>query len=169
IAWHCLMVYRRMGKDFYSSYRPVEMMLQTDVFYNFIEAHYDIFSAQDGTTLKQAYELYKVFVEETNVPYKLAQYKFREELRNYFEKFEDRAELPDGSRVRSWYSGFSADRFKVQTVKDEMAFSLVLDSTESLFDKEFPQAPAQYANAKGDPRKFWTNEPRLDSKGKEFT
>lgn len=167
IAWHCQEVYRRMGKDFYSSYRPVQMMLQTDVFYNYIEAYFDVFSGQDGVTLQQAYKLYKEFVEETNVPYKLAQYKFREELRNYFENFEDRHEMSDGTRVRSWFSGFSADRFKVQTVKDEMAFSLVLDSSESIFDKEMAKQPAQYSKADGSPEKWWTNQPKTRD-GKEY-
>ena len=157
IAWHCLETYRAMGKDFYSSYRPVEMMLQTDVFYNFIEAYYDIFSEQDGATLQQAYKLYKEFVEETNVPYKLAQYKFREELRNYFEEFIDRHEMPDGTRVRSYFRVFKADRFKVQTVKDEMAFSLVLDTDESIFDKEMAKQPAQYATKAGTPAKTWSS------------
>lgn len=168
IAWHCMQVYREMGKDYYSSYRPVEMMLQTDVFYNFIEAHFDVFSGQNGTTLQQAYKLYKEFVEETNVPYKLAQYKFREELRNYFEEFIDRHEMPDGTRVRSYYKGFNADRFKSQTVKAEMAFSLVLDSNESLFDKEFAKQEAQYSKADGTPKLFWTNSPRQDTHGKEY-
>lgn len=168
IAWHCLQVYREMGKDYYSSYRPVEMMLQTDVFYNFIEAHYDVFSGSDGTTLQQSYKLYKEFVEETNVPYKLAQYKFREELRNYFEEFIDRHEMPDGTRVRSYYQGFKADRFKSQTVKTEMAFSLVLDSDESLFDREFANQPAQYSKADGTPKLFWTNSPREGKNGREY-
>jgi hypothetical protein len=46
---------RRLGKNYYNGYRPLEMMLQTDVFFNFIEAHFDIFKEQNGTTLKQAY------------------------------------------------------------------------------------------------------------------
>jgi len=161
IAWHCLQVYRNMGRDFYASYRPIDMMLKTDVFYNFIEAHYDIFSSQDGISLVQAYKLYKEFVEETGVPYKIAQYKFREEFGNYFDNFEDRHEMPDGTRVRSWYSGFSADRFKTQTVKDEMVFSLVLDSTESIFDKEMATQPAQYTNKDGNPILWWTDAPKM--------
>ena len=168
IAWHCMQVYRNMGKDFYSSYRPVEMMLQTDVFYNFIEAYYDVFSAEDGVTLQKAYKLYTEFVEETNVPYKLAQYKFREEMRNYFEEFIDRHEMPDGTRVRSYYKGFIADRFKTQTVKDEMAFSLVLDSNESIFDKEMVKQPAQYSNKDGNPKLFWADTPKMRD-GKEYT
>src|SRR5690606_11651941 len=133
IAYHCLQVYREMGKDYYSGYRPVEMMLQTDVFFNFIEANYDIFSEQNGTTLKQAYDLYKQFCDETLVEWRMPQYKFREELKNYFGSFDERAEI-DGVRVRSWYSDFKADHFKVQIKKDEPAFTLVLDETESLLD-----------------------------------
>jgi hypothetical protein len=167
IAQHCLDVYREMGKNYYETYRPTEMMLQTDVFFNFIEAEYEMFSSQDGITLKQAFEKYKEFIVDTGVEFKLAQYKFREELRNYFDSFEDRAVLPDGTRVHSWYSGFKADKFKVQ-VKDDMAFSLVLDDTESLFDTLMADMPAQYSKADGFPRLFWTNKPKLDKEGKEF-
>src|SRR3954469_10319411 len=45
IAHHCLHIYLSMGKNFYDAYRPLEMMLQTDVFFNFIEAHFDIFKS----------------------------------------------------------------------------------------------------------------------------
>jgi hypothetical protein len=47
IAWHCRNVYKRLGKHYYDAYRPTEMMLQTDVFFNFIEAHFDIFKAAE--------------------------------------------------------------------------------------------------------------------------
>ena len=43
IAAHCQQVYLEMGKNYYNGYRPLEMMLQTDVFFNFIEAYYDVF------------------------------------------------------------------------------------------------------------------------------
>src|SRR5690349_22759172 len=31
IAYHCLEVYRSMGKNYYNTYQPLEMMLQTDI------------------------------------------------------------------------------------------------------------------------------------------
>src|SRR5690606_37746334 len=173
IAHHCLDVYREMGKDYYNGYRPTEMMLQTDVFFNYIEAHYDVFKQQNGTTVKQAYELYKKFCEDTLVEYKLPQYRFREELKNYFEKFDERAEV-DGVRVRSWYSGFKAEHFKTQVTKEEHVFSLVMDENVSLLDDMLADYPAQYAKADGTPRKYWSDAPksRLDKRsGKmvEFT
>lgn len=167
IAHHCLEVYREMGRDYYSGYRPTEMMLQTDVFFNFIEAYYDVFKEQDGVTLQQAYEMYKQFCEETLVEWKMPRYKFREELKNYFSDFLDRHEMPDGTRVRSWYGGFHADHFKQQVNPDEHAFSLVMEETESLFDGLFPNQPAQYSNSTGFPRKYWSNTPTVQ--GKQIT
>ena len=67
IASHCLKVYLEMGKNAYNGYRPLEMMLQTDVFFNFIEAYYDVFKAQNHTTLKQAYGLYKEYCSESGI------------------------------------------------------------------------------------------------------
>ena len=155
IAHHCLEVYRKMGKNYYNGYRPTEMMLQTDVFFNFIEAHYDIFREQNGTTLKQAYALYKEFCNETGIEKVLPQYKVREELRNYFDEFKDRAVIGD-EQVRSYYSGFTAHAFKAQDDKTK-SFSLVMDETTSLFSLEFADCPAQYANTDGTPRQRWSN------------
>jgi hypothetical protein len=155
IAQHCLDVYLSMGKNYYNPYRPTEMMLQTDVFYNFIEANFDIFKEQDGTTLKQAYHLYKEFCNETGIDRVLPQYKVREELRNYFESFKDRAEV-GGAQVRSYYSGFTAHPFKV---KDDSShtYSLVIEDTTSLFNLEYAESPAQYAKENGTPKTYWAN------------
>src|ERR1044072_6567335 len=142
IAQHCLDVYREMGKNYYNGYRPLEMMLQTDVFFNFIEANFDIFKGQDSTSLQQAYNLYKEFCEDTGIDRKLPQYKFREELRNYFDHFKERGEF-NGHSVRSFYEGFNASRFKSRT-KKEAAFSLVIDQEESFFDELAADWPAQY-------------------------
>jgi energy-coupling factor transporter ATP-binding protein EcfA2 len=156
IAAHCLKVYLNMGKNYYNGYRPLEMMLQTDVFFNFIEANYDIFKSQNYTTLRQAYALYKEFCDETGIQRPLPQYKIREELRNYFDEFKDRGDV-EGEPVRSLYLGFNAEKFKVpkETNDDLPAFSLVLDETVSLFDKTFAEQPAQLANKKGTPSRTW--------------
>jgi hypothetical protein len=154
IAHHCLETYRAMGKDFYSGYRPTQMMLQTDIFFNFIEAYFDIFKEQNGVTLEQAFKMYKMFCEDSLIEYKLPRHRFREELKNYFGKFEERA-IIDDVRVRSWYSDFNADRFKIQSPKDDRVFSLVMDETESIFDVDYGDCPAQYSKPDGTPQKKW--------------
>src|SRR5215204_491818 len=156
IAHHCLQVYRSMGKNYYSTYRPLEMMLQTDIFFNFIEANYDIFKKQNGTTLRQAYSLYKEFCQDTGIDRPLPQYKVREELRNYFEEFKDRA-LIDDVAVRSYYSGFKAHQFKTQTKSNEQIFTLVIDEKISgVFDLGYADYSAQYAKDDGTPDKRWS-------------
>lgn len=154
IAQHCLEVYRYLGKDYYSGYRPVEMMLETDIFFNYIEAYYDVFKERDGITLNEAYEMYKRFCEESLVERKMAKYRFREELRNYFLGFDDRADV-GGTRVRSWYSGFKGgDHFKERD-DEEKTFSLVMDETHSLLDEILADYPAQYATVAETPSTKW--------------
>ena len=80
----------------------------------------------------------------------------REELRNYFDSFKDRAEI-NGERVRSLYSDFNAEQFKTpKSGGDQVAFSLVMDETESLFDEEFANQPAQMATEDGLPVQKWS-------------
>jgi energy-coupling factor transporter ATP-binding protein EcfA2 len=155
IAAHCQKVYLEMGKNYYNNYRPLEMMLQTDIFFNFIEAYYDLFKSQNYTTLTQAYSLYKEFCSESGIERPLPRYKMREELRNYFDTFKDRGDV-NGEHVRSLYSGFNAEKFKTQK-EDSVSFSLVMDETESLFDIEFADQPAQVATEDGVPEHKWTN------------
>lgn len=111
IAWHCLQVYQEMGKNYYEGYKPVEMMFKTDPFFNFVDFHYLTFSRDDGITLKNAYDMYKEYCENSAIQ-RLPMYKFREELKNYFDNFEAVARIDD-QQVRSWYSGFKRDKFNV--------------------------------------------------------
>lgn len=156
IAKHCLDVYKQMGKNYYATYRPVEMMLQTDVFYNFIEAHYDYFRENEGITLSHAHDMYKQYCDDALVDFKLPRYKFREELKNYFSDFKDR-EIVDGERVRSWYSGFISEKFTVQAIEKEEPEGMVLDKTSSVLDDMLAGQPAQYANEFETPRKRWAS------------
>lgn len=157
IAWHCLEVYRSMGKNYYQAYRPLEMIFQTDVFFNFVESNFYTFKELDGVTLKQAYDIYKNYCEETLVDFKLPRHKFREELKNYFAEFYPVIRV-DGKQIRSYYSGFLKDKFdssKIEPVKEEHPNSLVLDCTESIFDEVAKDYPAQYA--KNDiPKEAWS-------------
>ena len=158
IAAHCLQVYLELGKNYYNGYRPLEMMLQTDIFFNFIEAYYDLFKTQDRTTLKQAYGLYQEYCSETGIERPLPQYKIREELRNYFDDFKDRGEI-EGERVRSLYQGFNAEKFKAPKDADDdlPAYSLVMEETESLLDALLADQPAQLANKEEAPSLKWAN------------
>jgi energy-coupling factor transporter ATP-binding protein EcfA2 len=160
IAQHCLDVYTNMGKNYYSSYRPTEMMLQTDVFYNFVEAHFDIFKEEDGVTLKRAWELYKEYCASTGIDKVLPQYKLREELKNYFYIFEERARI-DGQNIRSYYRGFknlSHVPHAEVPIKTDGLYEIVLENQPSVFDAHYPGLPAQYHDEEHNrPEHKWIN------------
>ena len=153
IAAQCLDVYTRMGKKYYNSYKPTEMMLQTDIFYNFVESVFDIFKFQDGTTLKQSYLLYKEYCSETGIERVLPQYKFREELRNYFHNFDEKA-VVDGENVRSYYSGFKR-MDQPDPLKLDEPYELIFAENNSVFDTLYADMPAQYSTAVETPKKAW--------------
>lgn len=151
IAQHCLDVYRSLGKNYYSAYRPIGMVEKTDVFFNFVEANGDTFIAQsDGMSLKQAYSMYKDYCENSYMEYKMPMYKFREELKSYYDNFERLARI-DGKQIRSWYSGFRKEKLEPPVLKKEQkSLPMVLDSDKSLLDDILADCPAQYAVVKED-------------------
>lgn len=156
IASHCLSVYRQMGRKYYSGYRPVEMILKTDVFYNFVEEHYDTFRENDGVSLTQAYAMYKEYCNDALVEFKLPLYKFREELKNYFEAFDERVQI-NGERRRNYYTGFSLGKFLSSTkVQEGHAYWISLDNEKSVLDDILSDRPAQYANENETPQKRWS-------------
>ena len=164
IAKHCLDVYLELGKNYYKNYRPVDMQLKTDVFYNYVEENFFIFQEQDGTTLKAAYEMYKQYCDDALVNFKMPMYKFREELKNYFKHFDEVVRI-DGKQVRSYYSGFKSDKFTktMEVEKDEPLPSLVFERQESIFDQEFGDCLAQYTTKSESPLKPWAEvETKLD-------
>lgn len=153
IAHHCLTIYRSLGKNYYNGYRPTEMMFQTDIIFNFVEASYDVFKFQNGVTLKQAYEMYKEYCSTTGIDKALPQYKLREELKNYFESFKDRVEV-DGEVLRSYFSDFTAHQFK-EPKDDGAIFSLVIEEKVSLLDEMFSGCQAQSSSSDGKPTTPW--------------
>lgn len=156
IANHCLKVYKKYGKHYYDGYKPLDMMFKTDVFFNFVESCYPFFEKDDGTTLKAAYSLYKEYCDNTGLPNKMPMYKFREDLKDYFDEFLDRITLEDGTRARSYYKGFKKDKFIDKELTPDKAKEswLKMDSTKSILDEVCKDCPAQYA--RGDaPSKSW--------------
>lgn len=160
IAKHCLDVYLFFGRNYYDGYRPMEMMYKTDPFFNFVEDAYPLFSQQDGCSLKQAYDLYKEYCNDSSMSYVLRKYQFREELKNYFRHFYDRGRDDDGKQVKNIYRGFLREKFISDTIEARDSGEserLVLDKTESIFDSDCAECPAQYADAYDKPTMKWAN------------
>ena len=159
IAYHCQDVYLN-DPNYYDDYIPTAMMGASNDFYNFIIDSYSVFLKDDGTTLKAAYEMYKNYCEDAKVPYPLSRMLFKEELKNYFWEYSDRFSK-DGTRVRSYYSGFRTDKFETEkkpegkNEKNKTESWIELKEQRSIFDDVCGNCFAQYASSGETPSRKW--------------
>ena len=165
IAWHCKQVYDE-NKHFYDDYIPTRMMGASNDFYNFMLDSYYIFKKENGVSLKRAWAMYNEYNTAANVPYPYSRRAFREELMNYFEDYKERETDVNGERVRSYYSGFKAEKFKEfadaplggEEKKDPTLSSWIeFKEQHSLFNDICKDCPAQYATENGTPLQKWEN------------
>lgn len=161
IAHHCMGVYLD-DPEYYDDYIPKTMLGASNDFYNFVCDSFSVFKKENGTTLKAAWEMYKSYCEEANVPFPFSKRNFKEELKNYFWDYDERVEKEDGTKLLSYYSGFKTDIFEEtiggnKTVIKEEKIGSWLDfkEQESIFDKECSDCHAQYASSKETPTKPW--------------
>lgn len=169
IAYHCLQVYEA-DKEYYESYIPKSMLGATNDFYNFMEENIFEFK-EDGVTLQQAWMKYKEYCDEAKVPYPYSKRIFKEELKNYFRKFEERSKDKDGKQVRNYYYGLKMSKFGMEEPENDGECGtatdpsgnvggnscwLKFDAQESIFDIQCADEPAQYADdVSGNPKKKW--------------
>lgn len=150
IAWHCKEVYLS-DPGLYDNYIPVNMMSATNDFYNFILDAYFDFKKEDGVSLKSAWEMYKNYCEDANVAYPYSQRVFKEEMKNYFEDFQERGYAEDGSRIRSYYRHFLSDKLDNPIVNEATKsepYCIEFKEQDSIFDAMAADWPAQYSKMK---------------------
>ena len=162
IAAHCRDVYLE-NPTYYNTYKPKLMMEESNDFYNYVLDSYMLFKRNNGISLKQAWEQYKIFCDEAKVPFQLSKRVFKSELMNYFEKYDERIYL-DGEWIRSYFSGFKEEILEsgkiVNEIKDipEDKPSLIdFREQSSNLDIYCAECFAQYANSNELPRQKWEN------------
>ena len=166
IAYHCLQVYQEDPRC-YDDYVPISMMDASNDFYNFLIDSYRVFEREDGTTLKAAWEMYKTYNEEAKVPYPLPKRQFKEELKNYFKKYDVTTKDDNGNNLSDYFSGFLVNKlFKNETntakkkkseEKKPKSSWLIFEEIKSIFDDYCKDCPAQYATDKGTPMQAWVD------------
>lgn len=162
IAAHCIDVFKA-DPDAYNDYVPLRMMDASNDFYNFLHENYYALSKADGISLKDAWEMYKQYCQDSNVVYPFSKRVFKEEMKSYFKTFFDRN--PDGRHQRDWYSGLIKEKFpdmlteEAEKTKpnttDAWLTSDSLVEQPSLLDEICKDCPAQYANKDEIPSKAW--------------
>ncbi len=163
IAARCMAVYST-DKEFYRNYKPTVMMSETNDFYNFMSDSYQIFKKENGTTLKSAWELYKLYAEDANIneKFRLAKRDFSSELKKYFKEYHERIRVGN-EWVRSYYEGFKTDIFESKPtpieekkeIAPEKKDQIIFREQRSKLDIVCANCPAQYASAAETPKKKW--------------
>lgn len=169
IAKHCIDVYRSLGPNYYRNYRSRTMISETNPVYNFVMEMYEDWGSDDKVTLAKAYSDYKDYVEETGIQYQMPRYRFKTELRRYFQEFHDRIMI-DGVPYRSLFIGFRSDKFESselvpKSVKNDSWIELSR-GLNTFFDEHFAGCKAQYSSANGTPQKPWV---RVDTTLRDIT
>ena len=158
IADYCIHKYKRMGANYYQKYQPKEMMFETNTLYNFVFDNSLVFDAGEYFQLKQLYDMYRVYCDESGEQYPLKKRVFRADMRTYFDEYHDIARVSDGKQLRSVYRGFKNYIFTGQEKKTEDKHSadwIKLDNHESILDKLYADALAQHTNEAGAPKNKW--------------
>ena len=160
IANRCIKTYKTYGADYYNSYRPMKMMELTNDIYAFVEDNFFLLRDKEYVTLSYMWDLYKRFVDDTGIPYKMKRRDLANELQYYFKEFAPDKHLPDGTHLRSVYSGFKTELFDSSFQKSDAAplpDFLKLAPLPSYFDKTHQDCPSQLAGEDDKPIQKWDN------------
>lgn len=155
IVRHCIEVYKAKGSSYYDDYKPIGMMSKTNPIFNFLDFYRDELDDEDGISLKRIYEMYKEYSQTYSDGNMYPMYKFKDEIRDYFEEFHDRLMI-DGTYRRKVYKGLLKSKFS-QGEKMESPIPDWTDMSErdSYLDELYKDQPAQYANENGLPTYRW--------------
>lgn len=159
IAKHCLDIYES-NKNLFDNYIPTSMFGASNDFYNYILDSYDYFITEEVIPLKKAWIAYKEYCDDARVPYPLSLRLFKEELKNYFDNFDERYILSDGTRIRSAYRNFNRSKIEGELPPSKITETpnwLIFKEQSSVLDEYCKDCPAQYSNERGTPQMAWAD------------
>lgn len=164
IAHHCQEVYLA-NKRAYDDYVPTGMMGATNDFYNYVIDMYSVFKRDNGTSLKAAWEAYKIYCEDAKVPNAFSYRYFKEELKNYFKEYRNNFTDDTGASFNGYYSIFRVEKFEddmnpwkpkePSEPEPEHVNSIDFQVQPSIFDRDYADCFAQYASSEETPLKGW--------------
>lgn len=161
IAQKAIDIFNEMGEGAYENYVDYSMMEETDHFYEFMREN--AIGLGDVTTLKQASEIYRMYLEDIHYDTRGYKRKAKQGLLRYYNDFESSQRI-DGEILRNVFSGLKWDvifpegmdspmRAEIET--NDLIDEFGLKEQESLFDKEAKDYPAQLTNEIGTPKVKW--------------
>src|SRR5690625_2751936 len=161
IAQKAIDIFNDMGSGAYEDYVDYEMMEETDHFYDFMREN--AIGLGEQTTLKQASELYRLYLEDINYDTRGYKRKAKQGHMRYYREFDSYKRV-DGEPLKNVFTGLNWNVIyppgihnPVRDVPDkaELINEFGLREGESAFDDIAKTYPAQYTNRQGTPKKKW--------------
>ena len=146
IAKHCLDVYESLGREYYLSYVPREMIVRTNYIWNFIDEELDFFLKNDPIRRDDLYSMYKEYIENAGIKWSLNKIEFTSKMKEYYKRYSNDLTGVDGRKYKNVFSGFKLEKMYYNPINDDGIIKpwLKFDKDVSLFDKQFKDCPAQY-------------------------
>ena len=158
IAYHCLEVYKSLGKLYYAKYRPTEMIRKTNLLLNFFDAHLEEFMQQEIFTCGTLYLQFKEYCKDQGYTYTPTRLPFDENVKEYFEEYYPRRRIDD-KQYRGLLVGLKVNKILgIQEEEKPTAPTTWIDLQEqdSPLDELYSDMPAQY-DEDGRPAVKWAN------------
>lgn len=162
IAFHCMEVYKSLGKEYYLNYIPEMMIDKTNYLRNFIFDNYDKFISNDYFIRDILYKWYKEYCDESGIQFIQKRIDFGEQMIEYFEHY-DKIKWIDGQNRKHVYTGFKEEKFNgkinYEIKDDEIVIPEWLKlkkRTYGALDLLYPDSKAQYATDDGKPIHKWS-------------
>lgn len=162
IAQKAIDIFESMGPGAYENYVDYSMMEATDHFYDFMRENAVALGEQ--TTLKQASELYRLYLEDIHYDTRGYKMKAKQGLMRYYMEHDERKRV-DGERLRNVFTGLKWGVLFPKGIDNPMfekpeEATLIVDDfglaeRESILDSFARTYPAQYATHMGTPKKKW--------------
>lgn len=158
IAFKAIALFDRLGEYYYEDYVDLSMAEATDHIFSFVREHAVVLG--DTVTLKQASELFKLYLDD--IGYDTNGYKriIKNELMRYYREFHHQKKI-DGEKVNNVFIGLKRDLiFPGETLQEKETINAVgegldLTAKESIFDEIAKDYPAQLATENGTPKVSW--------------
>ncbi|MEG0239542.1 MAG: DUF5906 domain-containing protein [Anaerorhabdus sp.] len=155
IADKAMQRFTDMGTSYYDDFIAVDMMEATDIVYSFVRQHVETLG--ESVDLKQAADLYKIYLEDMDFDIAGHKRRIKEELKRYYRNFSADITV-DGVRHKNHYSDLKRELIfpeneHIQLVEPEVISNL--REQHSLLDDMYADQLAQEANEYGVPSLSW--------------
>lgn len=162
IAKHCLDVFKILGKNYYDTYSPEEMINKTNYIRNFLFDNLGTYTSKPFITRNDLYNDYVGYCEQSGIR-GVDMFKFTEQVKGYFEEYKktkwngqkNLSNVFVGLKIAK-VAGFDNPFSKYESeATGNWLTEESLDSDVSQLNLLYPNTPAQQATKKGGPCCSW--------------